>query len=46
MVVVAVEIGIQTVFWHLGAHRQGGWVSRRGYGDSLNWNCRYYHMEH
>ena len=46
MVVVVVEIENQIVVWHLGAHRQGGWVSRRGYGDSSNWNCRYFHMEH
>ena len=30
MVVVVVEIGNQTVVWHLGAHRQGEWASRRG----------------
>ena len=46
MVVVVVEIGNQTVVWHLGAHRRGEWVSRRGWGDSSNWNCRYYHMGH
>ena len=28
VVVVVVEIGNQTVVWHLGAHRQGEWVSR------------------
>ena len=27
MVVVMVEIGNQTVVWHLGAHMQGDWVS-------------------
>ena len=46
MVVVVVERGNQTVVWHMGVHRQGGWVSMRGYGDSSNWNCRYFHMEH
>ena len=30
MVVVVVEIGNQTVFWHLGVHRQGEWASRKG----------------
>ena len=44
MVVVVVEMRNQTVVWHLGAHRQEDWVSRRGYGDFSNWNCRYYHM--
>ena len=46
MVVVVVEMRNQIVVWHLGAHRQGDWVSRKGYGDSFNWNCRYYHMGH
>ena len=27
MVVVVVEMKNQTVVWHLGAHRQGDWVS-------------------
>ena len=44
MVVVVVERWNQTVVLHQGAHR--GWVSRRGKGDSSNWNCRYCHMEH
>ena len=30
MVVVVVDIGNQTVVWHLGVHRQEDWVSRRG----------------
>ena len=34
---VVVEMWNQTVVWHLRVHRQG---------DSSNWNCRYYHMEH
>ena len=46
MEVVVVEMRNQTVVWHLMAHRQGGWVSRRALGDSSNWNCRYYHMGH
>ena len=43
---VMVEIENQTVVWHLMAHRQGDWVSRRGLGNSSNWNFRYYHMGH
>ena len=46
MVVVVVEMRNQTMVWHLGAHKQGDWVSRRGYSDSSNWNRRYYHMGH
>ena len=46
VVVVVVEMRNQTVIWHQGAHRQEDWVSRRGKGDSSNWNCRYYHMGH
>ena len=46
MVVVVVERWNQTMVWHLGIRKQGEWVSMRGWGDSSNWNCRYYHMEH
>ena len=44
--VVVVERWNQTVVWHLGVRKQEEWVSMRGWGDSFNWNCRYYHMEH
>ena len=46
MEVVVVEMRNQIVVWNLMPHTQGGWVSRRGKGDSSNWNCRYYHMGH
>ena len=46
MVVVVVEVRNQTVVWHLVAHRHGDWVSKRCYGDSSNWNSRYYHIWH
>ena len=36
MEVVVVERWNQIVVWHLEAHRQGDWVSRRGLGDSSN----------
>ena len=46
MVMAMVEVRHQTVVWYQGAHKQGGYVSRRDWGDSSNWNCMYYRMVH